>query len=187
MLHPANDGGRVMIRADVLIEQLIALRAIVFDFDGVFTDNTVRIDQNGIESVTCWRSDGLGLKRIGDLNVKTLILSTEENPVVTVRANKLKTECIQGVSDKALALRAWASKNNLELGHVAYVGNDINDVSAFKVVGVPIAVADACPEVFPHVLHRTVNPGGHGAVREICDLIFHAKQGAPAGTSIHVL
>ena len=162
-----------MIHADSLREHLIALEAVVFDFDGVFTDNVVRVNQNGVESVSCWRSDGLGLKRIADLNVKTLILSTEENPVVTVRA-------------KAHALQIWVNRNNLEIKRVAYVGNDINDVPAFKVVGFPVAVGDAYPEILPHVLYRTVKLGGRGAVREVCDLIFHAKQGGLNGLKTYV-
>jgi len=58
---------------------------------------------------------------------------------------------------------------------VAFVGNDINDIPALKAIGFPIAVADTYPEVLPHVLFCTEKPGGFGAVREICDLIFHAK------------
>ena len=175
-----------MIHTDSLREHLIALEAVVFDFDGVFTDNVVRVNQNGVESVSCWRSDGLGLKRIADLNVKILILSTEENPVVTVRANKLKIECIQNVTDKAHALQIWVNRNNLEIKRVAYVGNDINDVPAFKAVGFPVAVGDAYPEILPHVLYRTVKSGGRGAVREVCDLIFHAKQGSLNGLKTYV-
>jgi len=156
-------------------ELLLSLEAIVFDFDGVFTDNTVNIDQYGCESVSCCRSDSIGLKRIKDINLKTLILSTEENPVVTVRACKLQTECIQGVPDKALALTQWALKNKLKLSRIAYVGNDINDMPALKLVGLPIAVSDAYTEILPYVLHRTKKSGGSGAVREVCDLIFNVK------------
>jgi 3-deoxy-D-manno-octulosonate 8-phosphate phosphatase (KDO 8-P phosphatase) len=152
-------------------EKLTALSAIVFDFDGVFTDNTVRVDQNGIESVTCWRGDGLGLGRVRDSGIRLLILSTEENPVVSMRAAKLKTECICGVTDKARALRSWASDQNLSLANIAYVGNDINDISAFQCVGLPIAVADAYPEVLSYVKYTTAARGGYGAVREVCDLV----------------
>jgi YrbI family 3-deoxy-D-manno-octulosonate 8-phosphate phosphatase len=159
-----------------LRDRLAALSAIVFDFDGVFTDNTVRVDQNGVESVTCWRGDGLGLARVRDSGVRILILSTETNAVVTVRAAKLNTECINGVAEKALTLKEWAAENRLALSQMAYVGNDINDVPAFKSVGLPIAVADAHPEVFPHVMYRTAARGGYGAVREVCDLIALARR-----------
>jgi YrbI family 3-deoxy-D-manno-octulosonate 8-phosphate phosphatase len=156
-------------------KSFVSLDAIVFDFDGVFTDNTVRVDQNGTESVSCWRSDGIGLKRLHELKIRTLVLSTEENPVVTVRTAKLQIECIQGVKDKGLALQAWIEQNNIEFSRVAYVGNDINDLSAFKLVGFPIAVSDSYPEILPHVLYRTLKRGGYGAVREVCDLIYNSK------------
>lgn len=165
---------------------LCALQAVVFDFDGVFTDNTVVVDQNGVESVRCWRSDGLGLARLRDLGLKTLIISTEANPVVSVRAKKLKTDCIQRVEDKAVAIADWALSVGIPLSNIAFVGNDINDIPAFKAVGLPIAVSDAYPEVFPHVFYRTGKPGGHGAVREVCDLIFRAKQGTLDKLEAHV-
>lgn len=158
-----------------LTEKLRTLSAIIFDFDGVLTDNTVSVDQNGVESVRCWRGDGLGLGRVRESGVRLLILSTEENPVVSMRAAKLKTECICGVADKAIALRSWASDHKLSLSDIAYVGNDINDIPAFQCVGLPIAVADAYPEVLSYVKYRTAARGGHGAVREVCDLVTVAR------------
>lgn len=159
-------------------ELLASVQLIVFDFDGVFTDNTVYVNQNGIESVRCWRSDGLGLSRLQDLGVKTFIISTESNPVVTVRANKLKIACKQGVKDKALALLDICDELRINPKHTMFVGNDINDIPAFNSVGFPVAVADAYSEVTPHILFRTKKPGGFGAVREVCDLIFYAKNGS---------
>jgi 3-deoxy-D-manno-octulosonate 8-phosphate phosphatase (KDO 8-P phosphatase) len=151
------------------------IELIAFDFDGVFTDNTVVVDQNGIEAVRCWRSDGLGLARLRNVGVKAFIISTEMNPVVTARANKLKLPCKQGIEDKAVAILATCRELDVAPEHTMFVGNDINDIPAFQSVGLPVAVADAYPEVFPHVKFRTQKPGGYGAVREICDLIFHAK------------
>ena len=85
---------------------LSTLRLVAFDFDGVFTDNTVSVDQNGIESVRCWRSDGIGLERLHSIGINTIIISTETNPVVSARAKKLKITCIQGVQDKAAQIIA---------------------------------------------------------------------------------
>jgi len=157
-----------------LAQMLRSLRVVVFDFDGVFTDNSVTVDQNGVESVRCWRSDGLGLRRIRDLGIKTLIISTEANPVVSVRARKMNTECLQGVEDKAAEIVAWCTEAGIPLSHVAFVGNDINDIPAFKKVGLPIGVADSYEEISPFIKYLTRTPGGYGAVREICDLIAHA-------------
>ncbi len=158
------------------VDELFAdIKLIVFDFDGVFTDNTVYVSQDGVESIRCWRSDGLGLSRIQNIGVQTFIISTEINPVVTARANKLKISCKQGVKDKATAILDTCKELRVSPTHTMFVGNDINDIPALKVVGIPVAVADAYPEVEPHILFRTIKPGGFGAVREICDLVFHAK------------
>lgn len=151
------------------------VKLIAFDFDGVFTDNTVYVTQDGVESVRCWRSDGLGLSRLQSIGVQAFIVSTEENPVVTARADKLKIPCKQGVEDKAAAILQTCTELGIAPEHTIFVGNDINDIPAFKSVGLPVAVADAYPEVYPHVLFRTEKPGGFGAVREVCDLIFQAK------------
>ena len=162
-------------------EMLSTVKLIAFDFDGVFTDNTVYVTQGGVESVRCWRSDGLGLSRLQSIGVHAFIISTEENPVVTARANKLKMPCKQGVEDKATAILQTCAELGVSPEHTMFVGNDINDIPAFKSVGLPVAVADAYPEVDPYVLLRTKKFGGLGAVREICDLVFNAKSGGSNG------
>jgi len=155
---------------------LASIRLVAFDFDGVFTDNTVYISQDGIESVRCWRSDGLGLSKLSDIGVQSVIVSTETNPVVTVRAEKLKLTCKQGVEDKAAEILTICQELQIDPQQTMFVGNDINDINAFKSVGVPVAVADAYPEINPHVVYHTKKPGGFGAVREVCDLIVDANK-----------
>ena len=147
---------------------------MVFDFDGVFTDNTVMVSEDGIESVICFRSDGLGLSRAKSIGVSSLILSTETNPVVSVRAKKLGIECIQGVTDKGSAIESIGLTCNKALDKILYVGNDINDIPAFKKVGIPVGVADMYEEARPFVKFITNNRGGRGAVREVCDRVFEA-------------
>ena len=159
---------------------LKGVRGVIFDFDGVFTDNSVYIDQHGTESVRCWRSDGLGLKKLRELGIKNTIISTEKNPVVSTRAQKLKISCLQGVEDKSVAVKDWAVDHGLKVDEVIFVGNDINDIPAFKVVGIPIAVADAYPEVLPYVKYQTKTNGGYGAVREICDEIVKQQNASKA-------
>lgn len=160
---------------------LVTVQLIVFDFDGVFTDNTVYVTENGVESVRCWRSDGLGLARLSTVGVQTFIISTEANPVVTARAKKLKLPCKQGVNDKADGVLTTCRELQIEPRNTMFVGNDINDIPAFKLVGLPICVADAYPEVYPYVVYRTQKPGGFGAVREICDLVFNARTNCQNG------
>jgi 3-deoxy-D-manno-octulosonate 8-phosphate phosphatase (KDO 8-P phosphatase) len=162
-------------------ELLASVKLIAFDFDGVFTDNTVYVSQDGVESVRCWRSDGLGLARLRSVGVQAFIISTETNPVVTARANKLNTPCKQSIEDKATAILEICLELAISPEQAMFVGNDINDIPAFKLVGLPVAVADAYPEVDPYILFRTKKSGGLGAVREICDLVFYAKSGSSNG------
>lgn len=174
--NPSTLRGRYAVEEALALE-LQSLEAVVFDFDGVFTDNSVVVDQNGVEAVRCWRSDGLGLSRIQALGLKTLIISTETNPVVSVRARKMRIECIQGVDDKAAAIVEWSKTAGVSLAHTAFVGNDINDIPALQRVGLPMGVADSYEEIAPFVKYITTAAGGNGAVREICDLVVHARVG----------
>jgi len=149
---------------------------IVFDFDGVFTDNRVIVDEEGKEAVICNRSDGIGLSRLRKIGVDILILSSEINDVVIMRAQKLKTDCIHGCKDKLGILKEEIAKRNVSLEQVAFVGNDINDADCLNYVGLPIVVADAHEDVINLGKYKTKLKGGYGAVREICDLIYNAKQ-----------
>ena len=153
-----------------------AVKLVVFDFDGVFTDNTVYVSQDGVESVRCWRSDGLGLAKLKRAGIPTAIVSTETNPVVTARSRKLAMRCIQSCEDKLAAVRALAVEHGLTLADVAFVGNDINDLACLQAVGLPIVVQDAHPDVVGAGVYRTTAPGGRGAVREVCDAIIAARR-----------
>jgi YrbI family 3-deoxy-D-manno-octulosonate 8-phosphate phosphatase len=144
-------------------------RFIAFDFDGVFTDNTVYVTQDGVESVRCWRSDGLGLERVRSIGIKTLIISSENNPVVMARAQKIKLRFKQGVLDKAAEILAACKCFQIDPKETMFVGNDINDIPAFQSIGIPVGVADSHPDIYPYIIFRTQKQGGLGAVREICD------------------
>lgn len=157
---------------------LRAVRMVAFDFDGVFTDDAVYVSEDGRESVRCWRGDGLGLRKLDALGIATVILSTEVNPVVGVRARKLRIQCVQGLDDKRSALDRVASDARVPLADVAYVGNDINDALCFSAVGLPIAVSNAHEDVLGCAKYRTAAGGGYGAVREVCDCIDRAYRDA---------
>ena len=158
-----------------LVRQLKSLALIVFDFDGVLTDNRVLVTDDGREAAWCHRSDGLGLAALRRIGVPTLILSTETNPIVAHRARKLQTECIHGCDDKWAQLDDLLKARAIDAAAVAYVGNDINDLECLRHVGLPIAVADAYQPVKKIARLVTERPGGYGAVREICDLIVRAR------------
>jgi 3-deoxy-D-manno-octulosonate 8-phosphate phosphatase (KDO 8-P phosphatase) len=146
-----------------------SVRLVVFDFDGVFTDNTVWTDDAGNEWVRSWRGDGLGLEKLRQAGIPSWVVSTEIHPVVSRRCEKLGIPCRQGLTDKQAALEALANEVGVALRDVAYVGNDVNDAGCLRVVGIPIVVQDAHPDVLPLARYRTRTAGGFGAVREVCE------------------
>jgi YrbI family 3-deoxy-D-manno-octulosonate 8-phosphate phosphatase len=99
-----------------------------------------------------------------------VIISTESNPVVSARAQKLKIQCFQNCEDKVKTLENVAEEFGISLDQVAFVGNDINDRPCLTRVGLPIVVQDAHPDVIALAAYHTRNCGGQGAVREVCDL-----------------
>ena|GEM_PF-10317 len=151
---------------------LADLDAVVTDFDGVHTDDHAWVDATGTEHVRVHRGDGLGIAALRDAGLPFLVLSTERNPVVTARADKLRVAVLQGVDDKAAALTAWLDERGLDPARVAYVGNDVNDLPALRLVGWPVAVADAHPDVVAGARLVLTRRGGDGAVRELCDAVL---------------
>ena len=144
---------------------------IVYDFDGVMTDNRVIVFQDGIEAVIVNRADGLGVDRFRDLGIPQLILSTETNPVVKARAAKLCLEVIASCKDKKIALKNYCAQNGYDLTRVLYVGNDLNDLEVMRIVGFPVAPADAHPEIKKIAKLTTVAKGGEGVVKELSDYV----------------
>ena len=162
------------------------VRALVTDFDGVHTDDRVILGGDGSERVFVNRQDGHGVSLLRRAGMAVLILSTETNPVVSRRAEKLGVECVQAVDDKWSVLRDWLCVRGVDPADVAYLGNDVNDLECLRNVGLPLAVADAHPTVRRWAAYVTARPGGRGAVREIAELltIGQAPVAAPA-TSRH--
>ncbi len=154
---------------------LARVRLVVFDFDGVFTDNRVLVDQDGREAAFCSRGDGLGTVALQRLGFQMLILSTEPNPIVAHRAAKLQIPCLHNVADKWAALQSLLRERRLDAADVAYVGNDVNDAACLRNVGLPICTADAHPSVKPLAKIVTRRRGGDGAVRQICDAIIGVR------------
>lgn len=152
----------------------IAVRAVVTDFDGVHTDDTAIIDASGGERVRVSREDGMGVALLRHAGIPMLILSTEVNPVVRARAEKLRVPVLHGIDDKEQALRGWAAENGLDLDDIAYLGNDVNDLPAMRIVGWPIAVANAHPRVREAARVVLTRTGGSGAVRELVERVLSA-------------
>ena len=145
---------------------------VVFDFDGVFTNNKVFVSEDGVESVVCSRFDGIGLKKLRDLSIPNIIISSETNRVVQQRAKKMQIDCMQAIEDKEAVLKEYCSKNDFLLENVIFVGNDINDLGVLNIVGKQIVVNDCHKDLMANHFIQTQNNGGNGAVREVCDKVY---------------
>lgn len=163
-ISPDNRHRAMPVRIDLL----------ALDFDGVVTDNRVWVDEKGREMVAAYRSDSLIINKLKQAGVQVVILSSEVNPVVAARAKKMGVEAVHGVNihEKGDVLKELLAERKIDPAHVVYVGNDINDLPCFDLVGWSVAVADALPEVVRAADYVLSKPGGHGAVRELCDLIL---------------
>ena len=150
------------------------VRLLILDFDGVLTDNRVLVNEEGLEAVFCHRGDGLGLEMLRDAGLEVLVLSKERNLVVAARCRKLGLGFHQGQDEKLAVLKGLCSERSLSKEQVAYVGNDVNDLECMSWVGLAVAVADAEPVVIEAAHFVTRKRGGHGAVREVCDLLLEA-------------
>jgi len=144
---------------------------VVYDFDGVMTDNRVHTREDGLESVSANRGDGLGVNMIKALGLPQIILSTERNPVVLSRAKKIGIPAIGGCSNKLTALIGYAETNGYAMERILFVGNDINDLDAMLATGYPVAPADADESVRRICVLVTKAPGGAGVVRELAGVL----------------
>jgi len=152
--------------------------ALALDFDGVLTDNRVVTLEDGTEAILSDRSDGLGIERLREAGIPMVVLSKERNPVVTARCRKLSLECVQSADNKASALLAWMKAKSLDAAQVVFVGNDLNDVECLRLAGCGVAVSDAHPAACAAADIVLSRPGGHGAVRELADLVIERLRGA---------
>jgi len=150
---------------------------IVLDFDGVFTDNRVWTDADGRELVAANRSDGWGIARLREAGYQIVVLSTEVNPVVAARCRKLELDVIHGVEDKRSALKRLIEDRKVDPNQTIYLGNDVNDLDCFSLVGCAMVVADAHPQARVKADLVLRKHGGFGAVRELCDLLLGRKTG----------
>ena len=146
------------------------IKLLVYDFDGVMTDNKVFVDQHGNEMVQVNRADGLGIAEIRKLGIQQIILSTETNTVVSARAKKLDLFCLQGVDNKVQALVDYCENHQIGLIDVAYVGNDINDLEVMKLVGKTFCPTDAHVSIKEISQCILKSKGGEGVCRELFDL-----------------
>lgn len=145
---------------------------VAFDFDGVLTDNRVLVMENGLEAVFCNRSDGLAFDLMRNADLPAIIISTESNAVVSQRAEKLRLQVFQSVTNKKKTLEDYCVSSCIDLERVVFVGNDVNDLLVMQIVGFPIAVADAHPSVKSIAYAVLDTKGGYGVVREIVETLL---------------
>jgi len=153
-----------------IIPELVSL--LVLDFDGVLTDDRVYVNQHGEETVAAHRGDGMGIAQVKKAGIEVIILSKEKNPVVKARADKLGIPVYQGIDEKGPELISILADRGISSESVVYLGNDINDLPCFSLVGLAAAVADSHPLVIEKAQLVLSKNGGHGAVRELCDLLL---------------
>jgi N-acylneuraminate cytidylyltransferase len=161
---PNPTGAKLPLRID----------GIVFDFDGVFTDDHVIVDEHGMESVRCSRRDGMGIEMLRNAGIAMTVISKERNAVVARRCEKLRLEYHQGLDRKIGTLQAWLKGRGIDAENVIYVGNDVNDLECMAAVGYSVVPADAHPRAITAASLVLGCAGGRGAVRELADLILEA-------------
>jgi len=160
-----------------LDDKLRRIKAIAFDVDGVLTDGGMWWGANGEEFKRFSFSDIMGISLARRHGFTLTLISGEESPLVDRYAAKLKiADVTKGCRDKAAALREFASKNDLELTEVCFMGDDVNDLPAMSICGLSAAPADARPAVLARVDFAATSPGGLGAVRELIEALLAARQ-----------
>jgi len=149
------------------------IKLALYDFDGVMTDNKVSINEKGLESVIVNRSDGLAVKLINEMGVKQIIISTESNKVVEKRAQKLGIECKQNIENKASVVEELSKTLSITKDKIAFIGNDINDLEAMKIVGLSLCPSDASQEIIDLSMTILPSKGGSGVIRDFYDFLIN--------------
>jgi len=154
-----------------------AVRALVTDVDGVLTDGGIYYTEHGDEVKRFDVRDGQGLVSLREAGVLTALVTRRQSAIVARRARELGiTEVHQDVTDKGAAIAGLIERHALTAAGICYVGDDLGDLPAMRAVGLAVAVADAVSEVRRAAGYVTRARAGHGAIREICDLILAARR-----------
>ena len=158
-----------------ILQKAASVRLAVFDVDGVLTDGGLILGSNGEEHKIFHVHDGLGLVMLKKSGLHVAVISARSSRVVSDRMASLGIEYVQqGQDDKSQALLSLTQSLNVEMADTLFVGDDLIDLPAMRRAGLAIAVADAHPLVKEHADWVTNRPGGHGAAREICELLLKA-------------
>lgn len=152
------------------------IRLLALDVDGILTDGTVLVSSDGTESKGFSILDGMGLKRLEKAGIAVAWISGRPSGATSVRAAELKIpHLIQGRTDKLAALQELAGKLGVTAAQTVYMGDDDIDAPAMAWAGIGATVPDAMPSALAAADHVTTRPAGHGAVREVCELILAGR------------
>ena len=149
-----------------------SITTLIYDFDGVMTDNTFFQDSDGKETVKLNRSDGYAIRILKEKGLNQFILSSEENNVVKKRAEKIDIPAFTGILDKACKLEALAIECGFLLDATAYIGNDVNDLEAMKLCKLCLAPSDSNKDILEIADIKLKSKGGEGVIREVLELIY---------------
>lgn len=158
-----------------LAARVRGVRMLVSDVDGVLTDGSISYGTGHLEQKVFNIKDGLAMKLAWTCGFPIVWLTGRSSEAVSRRASELDVRVYQGISEKAAGLRQVAQDYGMALEEIAYIGDDLNDLAALEVAGLPLAVADAAPEVLALAQYVTQARGGQGAIREAIEYIFHTQ------------
>ncbi|MEQ8345585.1 MAG: HAD hydrolase family protein [Sneathiellaceae bacterium] len=165
-----------LLEPSALADRLARIGLLSLDVDGVQTDGGLYYGEDGAELRRFHVHDGQGIKQVMAAGVEVAFVTASTTRAIGHRAERLGVRhAFLGVPDKEAALTALCRQLGLGLDRVAHIGDDVNDLGLLRLVGCPLTVANARPEVISACLYATATPGGAGAVREVCDLILHAR------------
>jgi len=159
-----------------IMEKAARIRLVIFDVDGVLTDGSLYIGDDGQEYKAFYSKDGLGMKMLQKSGVQIGIITARSSQVVRLRMESLGIQHVyQGREDKLPAFEELQAKLKLDLSEIAYVGDDVVDLPIMRRVGLALTVQDAHHEAVRQAHWQTALPGGRGAAREICELLLTAQ------------
>jgi 3-deoxy-D-manno-octulosonate 8-phosphate phosphatase (KDO 8-P phosphatase) len=150
------------------------ITTVVCDFDGVLTNNSVFVSDEGHEYVSCSRSDGIGFDLMKKIGMNTFILSTEVSNIVQYRSRKMNVKAFNGVSNKKDFLINYCMEKTINIDSIAYIGNDLNDLDVMQMVGLKVCPADAWIEIINISDLVLKTKGGQGVVREFAAILRDA-------------
>lgn len=151
------------------------IRLVAFDVDGVFTDGRFLLSDDGVESKAFHTQDGVGIRQLLKSGLDVAVISGRKSAAVKLRMAELGvTHVILGVSDKTAAFDELTDQLGITAEQAVFVGDDIPDLPLLSKVGYSIAVANAVSAIREYCDYTTTASGGHGAVREVCELVLAA-------------